>query len=516
MNKIYQFLFLISVLNFLLSSIQSQTKSFHTEENIKSKNGIPDYSSCLTNYTSNDKFSPSELRSDFEIFRRALENEHGGIYRHTSKQEMNHVFDSVQNLLNDSLYITSLYNFLTLCVARMNCEHTNVYLPIDLNNDMEKMTGFPIFIFKNKNGTYVEYNYSKNKSIIEGSQIKMINNKPIEEINKIIFQHLSSDGDITTSKDRKLSGINFPIYYKLFISDTSIFKVNFVTPDGTTHTIDVYADTLKKINTQCLLNYKKRMAEDIKFEIIKLSDSLNIVYLKLNRFRLNKKHTQIIDSIFNYISDNKIQNLIIDIRDNAGGAGSNYLYSYLTEEDFVFVDSAFVRIRKFKYAKKYSRSSKFISLINKISWLLTKKITNDRYLVKKNLITKQLGADEMGIQHPSPINNYTGKIYLLINGLTLSEASIFSSIIHYNKRAVIIGEESGGSYYGPTSSIVPKIELPLTKIQFTIPLVEINTPVSGIDYGKGTIPHYFIEEDINNRIKNIDTILNFTIELIRN
>lgn len=258
------------------------------------------------------------------------------------------------------------------------------------------------------------------------------------------------------------------------------------------------------------------MAHDVKFVTIRLPDSLNIAYLKINRFRINKNNNRIIDSVFKFISDHKIQNLIIDIRDNPGGEGSNHLYSYLIRDDFIFIDSAFVRTRKFNYAQKYSGLSKFISLINKTSWLLTKKITADKYLVKKNLITKQLGADEIGIQHPSGKYNYSGKVYMLINGSTLSEASIFSAIIHYNKRAVIIGEESGGSYYGPTSSIVPKIKLPYSKIEFAVPLVEINTAVSGVDYGKGTKPHYFIQENVNDRINNIDTILNYTIEIIRN
>lgn len=516
MNKIYRFLFFISILNFVLHSIHSQTNDFYADKIIKSDNVILNYNSCLANDTLNYKFSSEKLKLEFQIFRNALESEHGGIYRHTSKQELTHLFDSVYCLIDDSMNITSFYNLLSLCVAGINCEHTKIYLPRALNKNLEMMSGFPIFIFSNKSGTYIEYNYSKNKSTIEGSEIKKINNKSIEEINNSIFQHLSSDGNITTNKYRELSGINFPIYYKLFISDTNIFELDYVTPDETSQKGIVYADSLKQINAQYLINDKKQKAKDIKFEVLKLSDSLNVVYLKMNRFRLNITHIQIIDSMFQYISDNEINRLIIDIRDNKGGNGANYLYSYLTNEDFMFIDSTFLRTRKFKYAKIYSESSKFIGFLNKVSWLLTKKITHDKYLVKKNLITKQLGADEIGIQHPSPINNYSGKIYLIINGLTLSEASIFSSVIHYNKRATIVGEESGGSYYGPTSSIVPKIELPLTKIRFTIPLVQINTPVSGIEYGKGTLPHYFIQEDIGDRINNIDAILNFTIELVKN
>ncbi|MBN2347601.1 MAG: hypothetical protein JXJ22_02115 [Bacteroidales bacterium] len=469
-----------------------------------------------TTDTINYKFSSSQLMSDFKIFRQALENEHGGIYRYTSKKEMTMLFDSVQTLINDSMNIFSFYSMLTACVAKINCEHTNVTLPNILNDILDKEKVFPVILFKNQYVTYVEHNYSRNKNIIEGSQIKGINNKSIEDINNTIFRHLSSDGNIASSKYRRLSGINFPLYYKMFVSDTGIFKVDYVTPGGTCQSAIVYADTLKKIKKEYELDYEKKIDKNISFEMLQLSDSLDVAFLKIKRFRLNEEHSHIIDSVFKYISDNAVERIIIDIRDNKGGAGANYLYSYLTNQKFVFVDSAIIRTRKFNYVKKYSGSSKFIKLLNKTTWLFTKKINSEKYLVKKNFITNKLGADEMGIQQPSSINNFTGKVYLMINGLTLSEASIFSAVVHYNKRAIIIGEESGGSYYGPTSSIVPKIELPITKIRFTIPLVEIHTPVSGIEYGKGTLPHYDVQENIGDRISNTDAILNFTLKLIGN
>lgn len=516
MSKKYLFLLLFIVFSFTLISLQSKNNNIEVEKNIKPKNGILINNSSLVNYTENYIFSSTQLKSDFEIFRQTLKNEHGGIYKYTSKQEMNHLFDSIQNVISDSMDIISFYNLLSLCVARIKCEHTKVKLPHNLKETIYNGTGFPIFVFKNQYGSFIEHNYSKNNKIIEGSRLLKINNRSIEEINKIIFQHLSSDGEITTRKDRGLSGIRFPYYYKLFISDTCIFKVNYVTPDGANQIQTVYADTLNKINEECLLAYNNRMAKDIRYKTQKLSDSLDVAYLKINRFRLNKNHTRTIDSIFKHISDNNIKNLIIDLRDNPGGNGSHYLYSFLTSKEFILIDSAFIRTRKFKYAQKYSSSSGFIMLINKLSWLLTKKISNEKYLVKKNFITKKLGADEIGIQQPSSKNNYAGKVYLIINGATISEASIFSSAMYNNKSTIIIGEESGGSYYGPTSSIVPKIELPQTKIQFTTPLVKISLPVSGIKYGKGTLPHYYIQENIKNRINNTDTILNFTMDLIRN
>ena len=152
------------------------------------------------------------------------------------------------------------------------------------------------------------------------------------------------------------------------------------------------------------------------------------------------------------------------------------------------------------------------------SWAITKKTDKSQeYLVKKNFITKMFGAGEMGIQNPSSGFNYTDKVYLLVNGYTRSEASIFSAVMNDQKRAVTIGEESGGNYYGPTSSIIPYVELPNTKIGFTNPLAKIINHVSKtVEHGRGTMPNYIVQENITDRILKKDTVLNFTLELIKN
>jgi len=471
-------------------------------------------------YQSRHKFSPEHLKMDFKIFQQTLEKEHGGIYKYSSKEKLTKLFDSVQTTLNDSMDIYSFYKILTICTSQIKCAHTGAYLPEYARKNLLKENRLPLFLLMNEKGAFVEYNFYNPQEVEVGSEIKKINGKDINEIVKQIFSHLSSDGSIITTKYRYLENFGFSKYYNLFIEKVDTFTIEYVTPKGITLNTKILGLSGEKINNQykILESKESKNQKDITFEILNLNDTLRVGNLKINAFNPSKKFNQFIDSTFKIIHDQSIKTLIIDIRNNGGGTGANFLFSYLTKNPFVFVDSAIVRTRKFHYVRDYSYSSKIIKLLNLFSGAITKKTNKQHeYLVKKNFITKMFGAGEMGIQKPSSQYNYTDKIYLLLNGFTSSEASIFSAIMDSQERSVIIGEESGGNYYGPTSSIIPYVELPNTKIGFTNPLAKIINHVSKkVEHDRGTIPNYSVQESISDRIGNKDTVLNFTLELIKN
>ena len=44
-----------------------------------------------------ERIEPAKLRGDFRIARQALEEGHSGIYRYTSKEELDRLFDQAEN-----------------------------------------------------------------------------------------------------------------------------------------------------------------------------------------------------------------------------------------------------------------------------------------------------------------------------------------------------------------------------------------------------------------------------------
>ena len=49
------------------------------------------------------KFTPEQLKSDFELLRDALEEGHGGLYHYTPKEELDRQFDRISKSLDQSL-----------------------------------------------------------------------------------------------------------------------------------------------------------------------------------------------------------------------------------------------------------------------------------------------------------------------------------------------------------------------------------------------------------------------------
>lgn len=72
----------------------------------------------------------------------------------------------------------------------------------------------------------------------------------------------------------------------------------------------------------------------------------------------------------------------------------------------------------------------------------------------------------------------TAMFFILTSGYTSSAASEFVAIAKYNKRAIIVGEETGGCYYGATGGNYINLILPGSKLEVRIPTIRIFTAVT--------------------------------------
>jgi C-terminal processing protease CtpA/Prc len=71
---------------------------------------------------------------------------------------------------------------------------------------------------------------------------------------------------------------------------------------------------------------------------------------------------------------------------------------------------------------------------------------------------------------PKTTNHFDGNIYIIQGGYTFSAATILSSFLKGQSNVTIVGEESGGGYYGNSAMHIPNIILPNTKLQVRLPM----------------------------------------------
>lgn len=74
---------------------------------------------------------------------------------------------------------------------------------------------------------------------------------------------------------------------------------------------------------------------------------------------------------------------------------------------------------------------------------------------------------------PKTKNNFKGKVYILTNGPTFSASALFCNAMKGQPGVTLVGEETGGGWYGNNGIIIPDIVLPNTKIRVRLPLFRL-------------------------------------------
>jgi len=455
-------------------------------------------------------YEPNQLQKDFSILRGALEDFHAGLYRYTPKNEMDSIFDSVYLSLNTKMDELSYFRKLASIISNIHCDHLWI-LPSDSTTKIIwQGTFLPLEVKMIEGRAYCFQNFSDDSLVLKpGYQILKINGITIDSLIEFSNSKLPGDGFIETEKIRELER-HFLDVYAFHIGQPDRYRIEYLDEDKILCKTDIKALSYKDIKN------KKKSYESITSKgnlRLKFLDSLTAI-LKVKGFgdwKLDKKKVKFekeLKKTFFKIDSSKITNLIIDVRDNDGGdddLGLN-LFSYFHDKPIVEFNRMEFRMKKSKYFR-YSDMSGFkfwllTSVLNK-----TKKINDSTFIVKSEKTLKPYGPSRP---------QFDGDIYILINGRSSSTTSDFVALMKSYDKAIFIGEETGGGYYGNTSAVEIEVTLPNTKIKVWTPTVCYTTNVKPIaEFGRGTIPDYEVQPSIQDEINDIDTELNFTLKIIK-
>jgi hypothetical protein len=405
------------------------------------------------------------------------------------------------------------YKVITATCAKANDEHLIGTPSKDYYRSLENTHHYLPFSLKIiDRRVYVLTTAQSNSTIPVGSEILSINGKPIEEILNTLLSVIPSDGYIQTFNIRHLEDYSmteeenlFDLNYPIFIEDTVSYHIEF---------IDVADPSKKKMTTIPGIDYKSykkffysrtKLEAPLAFKYL----NKNVAYLRIasflkwHRARFKQDFYTLYDSVFTALKKNHTENLILDLRNNEGGDGTGEkLLTYLLTKPYRHFKSAEVKFTGYAPVADYLENGKELFFADSLVYR-----TNTGMYSLKNKYMPLL--DE---QQPD-INHFEGKLYVLINGASGSMASVVASLLKGNKRAIFIGEESGGTMEGNTSHQSARLVLPNTKIRVAIPLVKTTNAVP-FTKGRGVAPDYPVTPDIRDILKGVDTELNFTLGLI--
>lgn len=493
--------------------------------------------------------SKAALQEDIDYAYHILKRNHPDLDEYMPQKELDYKFDSLKKAIQP-MNTHDFYYALNSVMKNIGQGHTTIGMPFKKYTHKERKARGKRKGFTNKyifraidNRLFIARNTNKDSTLQKGTEILSINGEEITPLLKKYQKQVTSDGYNTTFHPKYVGrrfwrfyqndkGILDSIKLQCKLKD-SLFDYKLIatyTKKGEKKkdkkevskkdTIAKAKDTLNKLAKKALRKKHKIYAYDSKtksyYRDFKFIDGLDkpVAYLKIRGFRAGK-YKKAYDSIFKKIDSSKTQHLIIDLRNNFGGSLNEiaYLYSYLASNKFQMVEKAKMTKRTSLFNMGLINTTvvqKTIALLASpvLTYITLAKTSKDKdgniYFKYKNSKT----------QEPQQ-NSFKGKVYVLINGNSFSASSVLSTQLKATKRAIFVGEETGGTYNTTVAGGFLHPELPNSKITMRFGLMSIKTPYHQTPEGHGVYPDKEITTSIADFLAGKDSELAWVLEKIR-
>ena len=470
-------------------------------------------------YNPNKKYGPGELKEDFNVAWKTLQQNHPSLYWYNPKDTVDKGFNDLYTSLNDSLTELEFRNKLAIAAEKIKCGHTSVRLSKAFGKYSAKQrndSSFPLAM-KTWGGDSLVVTrnaFRKDSQLVRGTVIKSVNGKPVKELISQMAQLISADGFHNNFKYQVISN-NFPTYYRYAFGFSDYYTLEYVATDGSTQSKRVLnynpgADTADRQRVATLLPPPQPSKKELrKFSLLNtrnltIDTSNHLAYMLLNTFSKNKLNKFFRQS-FRTLKEQNIPNLVIELRENGGGniSKSTRLTRYISNHAFRVADSAAAVSFKYPYPRQVKNGFWY-----KVEhWLVSPgKRKDGRYHF--NLL-------ETKVHKPFRKNHYDGQVYVITGGYTFSASTLFIHPLKGQKNVAIIGEETGGGAYGNSAINIPEVVLPNSGIRMRLPLYRLVIDKDLPHDGRGILPDVYVPPGSAFLKNNVDPKMEKVKELIK-
>jgi len=451
--------------------------------------------SCQTSreaYNPDRKFSPAALQSDYLLSRHILEDMHPSLYWYTPRDTMDGYFDRGYAALKDSMTEAQFRTLLSYTFSKVGCGHTSVRTSKGYNQyiDTARVPQFPLVLKFWKDTMVVAVNLNRRDSILKrGMILQSINGRTAGQLMDTLFNYIVTDGYNQTGKYQYLStGLNFSNWYKNVFGYTSRFTIDYADTGNQVKEVsiplyDPRADTVRRLFARRLIPgvepSRKRRKEMNTFltRNLRIDSGSNTAFMTLNTFEHGNHLVPFFHQSFRDLDEKKIQNLVIDVRSNGGGDATNstLLTRYIIDKKFKLADSLYAIRRHSSYDKYIGKSL----LYRFMMLFVTSKRADGRY---------HFGYFERHYYHPKRLHHFDGQVYILTGGNSFSATTLFAGSLKGQKNVTLVGEETGGGFYGNTAWMIPDVTLPNTGVRFRLPRFRLVVDKMREKNGRGVLP----------------------------
>ena len=438
------------------------------------------------------KIAPAKLSQDLHTLHKVLEQNHPSMYWYTPKDSMDYYFATAIASVKDSMSAWQFKNIVASYLANIKCGHTSVHFSPKLTKwyTAFRFPQFPLQLKVWKDSAVVIGNlYAKDSILKRGTIVTSINQLPVSALVDSMYSIISTDGNSINFKSQVLTN-NFSNWYKArFGNQDSVYQISYIDSLGNKQTTQIAAyappkpkkDSIKK-TTETVSKSKTIKPVVPKKWTLLIDSATNTAFINLSSFS-GRGFKKFITKSFRNIKVAGVKNLVIDLRSNGGGylKNSTLLTKYVSDHSFKIADSVFANnrgIRKIPFGSYFSVMGHTLAKL-----MISKKMDGGGYHLKRY---------ETHYYQPFTKNHFDGHVYILQGGFTFSASTLFTSPLIKQKNVTIIGEETGGGYYGNTAILIPTIKLPRSRLLFRLPLYRMVMDKTR-PKGGGVIPDVLVE-----------------------
>lgn len=464
------------------------------------------FSACRTEkgFRPDRKYPVAKLQRDYQVFRHVLEAWHPSLYWYTPKDSMDRYFDEGYAAITDSMTEPQFRTVLSHVIAQVDCGHTSIRSSKAYSHylDTARLRQFPLIMKFWPDTMVLVVDLNRRDSVLRrGTQILAINGKTAGQLTDSFFPYIVTDGYSLTGKYQYLStGLHFSSWYAALYGYTDSFDIRYADADGDTHETriplyDPRTDTVHRSLGRALQpgtaqrgpgpaqrmrhpGRRSRKRSELLFNrSLQLDSATSTAFMTLNTFEHGYHLRGFFRHTFHELKEQRVKNLVIDVRSNGGGDASlsTLLTRYLIDKKFKLADSLYALRRHSRY-DRYINNGRIYSLL---TWFVTRKEKDGFY---------HFGHFERHFFTPFTNDHFDGHVYILTGGNSFSATCLFAGAIKGQSNVTLVGEETGGAYYGNTAWMIPDVTLPETRVRFRLPRFRLVIDRDRVKDGRGVLP----------------------------
>jgi C-terminal processing protease CtpA/Prc len=485
-----------------------------------------------------------DIKNDIDNVYGQLKKHHPKLYQYTSKEVLDFKFDSLKSTITAPLDSREFYKKLSPVVAHIKQGHISVgsvskyYTKKDRKELNKRKFEFYDLAFEYVDDKlWVSETRGKDSTLV-GSEVLTIEDEIASNLIKLYKTRFSSDGYNTTLHNRAVGKSFSTLYFKdkgfldslkiEFKQKDTVFTKMFrrILKDEKNSQNDSIASIIpkeisKEEKEKNQIVAKKKRKENRKRGFISTTQEYTrnfnftgkdsaVGYMNIRGFT-NGNYRKFYKESFKKLDSSKTKNLILDLRDNGGGriAEVDYLYSFLTNNNYTLIEESEVNSRLPFF--NFFMSNTTPNSIKIASGILSPFILIHNLIKTKKKEGKIYYKFRFSKEKKPNSLSFKGSLYVITNGTSFSASSLLSTHLKANKRAIFVGEETGGAYNGCVAGIYKIYEMPSTKLKIRMGLMQIEAPYKQTPDGYGIIPDVKISPSTEDRKKHKDTELDWIL-----